>query len=134
MTKKLVICASASFENEIIKWKNEIGDNFEVIKFPTKIKGDFLENYKIEFSDHYKAIFEADAIIALNFEKNGIPGYIGSGVFAELAFAIGLNRVLNKKIEVYHLNQIPEKAFPYSDELKLWQELNWIKLFPYTVK
>ncbi len=134
MKKKLVICASASFENKIIEWKNKISDDFIVIKYPVKIKGNFLDNYKIEFSDHYKSILESDAIIALNFEKNEIPGYIGAGVFAELAFAIGLNQTQNKKIDVYYLNNFPEKAFPYSDELKLWQGLGWIKLFPTPTK
>lgn len=128
--RKLVICASASFENEIIEWKSRLEDaGFEVIKYPVKIKGDVLENYNKEFSEHYDAISKADVLLALNLEKNGIPGYIGSGVFAEMAFAIGLNKVLNKKIKVYYLNPIPEGVLPYSDELKLWQELGWISLF-----
>lgn len=127
---KLVICASASFENEIIEWKNKLEKSgYEVIKYPSKIKNNFLVNYKKEFSEHYDAISKADVLLALNLEKKGIPGYIGSGVFAEMAFAIGLNRILDKKIEVYYLNLIPEKILPYSDELKLWQELGWIKLF-----
>ena len=50
-------------------------------------------------------------------------------MFAEMAFAIGLNRVLNKNIEVCFLNAIPEGVLPYSDELKLWQDLGWIKIF-----
>ena len=128
--RKIVICASASFENEIIEWKNKLEEfGFEVIKYPTKIKEDFLNSYKKEFSEHYEAISKADDILALNLEKKGLSGYIGAGVFAEMAFAIGLNKVLNKKIGVYYLNPIPERAFPYSDELKLWEELEWIKLF-----
>ena len=68
-------------------------------------------------------------LLVLNLEKRGIPGYIGPGVFAEMAFAIGLNKVLDKKIEVCYLNPIPVENLSYSDELKLWQELGWIKLF-----
>mgnify|MGYP001619476250 CR=1 FL=1 len=128
--RKLVICASASFENEIIEWKNKLETSgFEVIKYPTKIKDDFLNNYKKEFIEHYEAISKADIILALNLDKKGIAGYIGSGVFAEMAFAIGLNKVLDKKIDVCYLNPIPEGVLPYSDELKLWQELEWIKSF-----
>lgn len=128
--RKLVICASASFENEIIEWKNNLEKSgFEVIKYPTKIHGDFLNGYKKEFSEHYEAIFKADVILALNLDKKGVAGYIGSGVFAEMAFAIGLNKVLDKKTDVCYLNPIPEGVFPYSDELKLWQDLEWIKLF-----
>lgn len=127
---KLVICSSASFEKEIIDWKNKLEKNsFEVIKYPVKIKGDLYKGYEKEFSEHYKAIARADILLALNLEKKDIQGYIGSGVFAEMAFAIGLNKVLDKKIEVCYLNHFSEEILPYSDELKLWQELGWIKLF-----
>ena len=128
--RKLVICASASFENDIVEWKNKLENtNFKVIKYPLKIKDNFLVNYEKEFSEHYNAIFKTDILLALNLEKKGIPGYIGPGVFAEIAFAIGLNKTLDKKIKIFYLNPIPEGILPYSDELKLWQELEWIKLF-----
>ena len=128
--KKIVICASASFGNEIIEWKNKLEIfGFEVIKYPTKIQEDFLKGYKKEFSEHYEAIFKADIVLVLNLDKKEISGYIGAGVFAEMAFAIGLNRGFNKKIEICYINPIPEATMPYSDELKLWQELKWIKLF-----
>lgn len=126
--RKIVICASASFENEIIEWKNRLeGLGYEVIKFPVKIMEDFINGYDREFSAHYEAISKADSVLALNLEKNGIPGYIGAGVFAEIAFAIGLNRSLGKDIKVYFLNDIHEGSLPYSDELKLWQALGWLK-------
>lgn len=127
---KAVICASAFFNNETIWWRDKLEKSgFDVIKFPGKIKDNFLTNYEREFSEQYNAISKANLLLALNLEKKGIPGYIGSGVFAEMAFAIGLNIILNKKIEVCYLNPIPEEVLPYSDELKLWQELGWIKLF-----
>ncbi len=128
--KKLVICASASFKNEILEWKNELEKSgYEVVKYPGEIKDNFLANYEIEFSEQYDAISKTDVLLALNLEKKGILGYIGSGVFAEIAFGIGLNRAFDKQIEVCYLNPIPENVLPYSDELKLWQELEWIKLF-----
>jgi hypothetical protein len=130
MSKKIVICASASFETEIINWKNRLEEKgFEVIKYPTKIKGDLSKGYEKEFSEHYDAIAKTDMILALNLDKKGIPGYIGSGVFAEMAFAIGLNRALGKNIEVCYLNAITDDVLPYSDELKLWKDLDWIKQF-----
>jgi hypothetical protein len=128
--KKIVICASSSFDNEINEWKEKLeAKNFEVIKYPIKINDNFLTNYKKEFTEHYDAISKANIVLALNLEKKGIPGYIGAGVFAEMAFAIGLNKTLNKKIEVCYLNPLPGEILPYSDELKLWQQLGWIKLF-----
>jgi len=128
--KKLVICASIFFDKEINEWKDKLdNDKYEVIKYPLKIESDFLLNYNKEFTAHYEAIMEADVLLAFNIEKNGKLGYIGAGVFAEISFAVGLNKANNKKIEVCYLNPIPENSLPYSDELKLWQDLSWIKLF-----
>lgn len=129
--KKVVICASATFETEIVNWKNKLLEmGYEVIKYPVKIGNDnFLDDYELEFSDHYKCIADSDMILALNLEKKGISGYIGAGVFAEMAFAIGLNRSMNKNIEVKYLNPITRGTLPYSDELELWQKLEWIKQF-----
>jgi hypothetical protein len=127
---KLVICSSASFEDEIVNWKNKLEDNgFDVIKYPTKIHGDLANGYKKEFSEHYEAITQTDILLALNLDKKGIPGYIGAGVFAEMAFGIGLNRALKKNIEICYLNTFPKNNLPYLDELNLWQELGWIKQF-----
>lgn len=125
--KKIVICSSIFFEKEIIEWKKKLEKiGFEVTKYPLKFSQDITNEYGKEFSDHYTSIYEADAIIALNIDKKGIPGYIGPAVFAEMAFAIGLNRVMGKSIDIYYINAIPGNL-PYSEELKLWQELNWIK-------
>jgi len=126
--KKVVICASASFEDQIVEWKNKLEKKgFEVLKYPTKIKEDLLTGYNKEFSEHYDAINKADMVLALNLDKKGIQGYIGSGVFAEIAFTLGLNKVFNKNIEVCYLNPIAKEGLPYSDELELWQNLGWIK-------
>ena len=129
--KKVVICASASFETKIVEWKNKLESmGYDVIKYPTKIgKDNFLEDYNFEFMDHYKSIVNSDMILVLNLEKNGIAGYIGAGVFAEIAFTIGINKTLNKTIEVYYINTITSGILPYSDELELWQQLKWIKQF-----
>jgi hypothetical protein len=129
MKKKLVICASASFENEILAWKDQLREKFDIIRYPTKIKGELSAGYKKEFSEHYESISKTDALLALNLEKIGIPGYIGPGVFAEMAFALGLNCAFNKHIEIYYLNSISKLTMPYSDELQLWESLGWIKRF-----
>ncbi len=125
--EKIVICSSISFWKEINEWKEKLeNDKYKVIKFPEQFTGEFLPNYKIEFSDHYQKITEADILFVLNIEKNGKEGYIGASVFAEIAFAIGLNRSLNKNIKVYCLNKFPE-SLPYSEELKYWGQLGWLK-------
>jgi hypothetical protein len=128
--QKLVICASASFEDEIVDWKNKLESNgFDVIKYPTKIHDDLVNKYNKEFSEHYKAVTQTDILLALNLNKKGIPGYIGAGLFAEMAFGIGLNQAKKNNIEVYYINSFPKDGLPYSDELNLWQGLGWIKQF-----
>jgi len=127
--KKIVICSSVSFEKEIAEWKEKLEKlSFIVIKYPIKLSGNFIDEYEKEFSNHYKAMLESESIIILNIEKNGIPGYIGPGVFAEIAFTIGLNKTMDKKIDIYCINPIPQNL-PYFEELDLWQKLNLIKIF-----
>ena len=126
MSKKVVICASVKKEEEILKWKKKLEDNnFEVIKYPRKIAGDdFLTTYSRKFKSHYEAISKTDSILALNYDQNGISGYLGAGTFAEMAFALGLN----KDIEVFYSHHLPKKEeFPYMDEVRWWNKLGWIK-------
>lgn len=128
--KKVVICASGSLENETKKWKTKLEENgFKVLTYPLKINEDFLNKYTKSFLDCYKAIPKTDIVFVLNLEKNGIPGYIGPGVFAEIAFTIGINKVFKKKIDILYLNPIPKSGLPYCEELSWWKELGWIKQY-----
>lgn len=58
---------------------------------------------------YYNAIVSSDAILVLNFEKNGIANYIGGNTLMEIAFA----HVNDKKI--FLLNDVPEIS--YRDEI-----------------
>jgi hypothetical protein len=59
---------------------------------------------------HYDEITnKSDAVLVLNFDKNGIDNYIGGNTLMELGFAY----VHNKKI--FLLNPIPQMA--YTDEI-----------------
>jgi nucleoside 2-deoxyribosyltransferase len=53
-----------------------------------------------------KLIDEADGVLVLNHEKNGLPGYIGTSALMEL----GLAHYLNKKIYLLHPVPSPEVA------------------------
>ena len=59
---------------------------------------------------HYNSIVSSDAILVLNFDKNGIKNYIGGNTFLEIGFA----HVLAKKI--FLLNPIPDVS--YKDEIE----------------
>jgi hypothetical protein len=121
--KKITICASGTFVKEAKQWQKILEeDNYLVIKIPKPLKGGYVKIHSL----HYKKIAESDMLFILNIDKRGIKNYIGPSVFAEIAFAIGLNLVLRKRIKIFCLNPI-SKNLPYSKELLLWQKLRWIK-------
>ncbi len=55
--------------------------------------------------DHYQLIKNADAILVVNYEKHGIPNYIGGNTLMEIGFAHVLGRT------IYLLNPIPDISF-----------------------
>lgn len=126
---KVVICASAMFYKEAQEWKVKLEDmGYEVIRTIQSINENDINQYQKTHQEHYAKMAECDVLFVLNLEKKDIPGYIGASVFAEIAFAIGLNLVLNKNIQIFYLNPIPTNL-PYTDELTKWQKLGWIKQF-----
>lgn len=124
--KKVVICASNTFYEDAEKWKPKLENlGYKVIKSVEKLDNNSIENYSVSHESHYKKILDCDILFILNLEKNQIKNYIGPSVFAEIAFAIGLNLSLKKKIKIYCLNPIPLNL-SYSTELNLWYNLGWI--------
>jgi len=59
----------------------------------------------------YNLIINGDAILVLNYDKNGIKNYIGGNTLMEIGFA----HVNDKKI--FLLNPVPEEV-SYKDEIK----------------
>ena len=128
MKRKIVICASEAFYKEAEDWKRKLKNGgYDVIRSIEVIEKT-VQEYQATHTEHYRKIAEADVLFVLNLEKNGVQNYIGPSVFAEIAFAIGLNIALGKKIEIFCLNPLPENI-PYSDELNKWKELGWIKIW-----
>ena len=126
--KKVVICSSRIFQKQAQQWKQKLEKlGYNVIKIPILADQNSLEEYKNAHTSHYKKIVETDILLVLNIEKNNIPNYVGPSVFAEIAFAIGLNIAFEKNIQIYCINDLPENSH-YAEELKLWKKLNWIKI------
>ena len=65
---------------------------------------------------YHNAIQNSDAILVLNFDKNGVKNYIGGNTLMEIGFA----HVNNKK--VFLLNPVPENV-SYVDEIKAMVDL-----------
>lgn len=125
---KITICGSVKFRKEMVDVKNELnrmghdgiihqvmedlalGKNPELMKkieenhAQAKKEGGFIKWY-------HDSIKNSDAVLVLNYDKNGIKNYIGGNTLMEIGFA----HVNNKK--VFLINPIPEEV-PYADEIK----------------
>ncbi len=115
----ITICSSGSFYERVLGVRKQLEQlGFKVLVPSTAEKmerdGDFnVDNYKTWFKNpadykiktklmeqHFKKITAGDAILVLNYEKQGVPGYIGGNVLMEMTVAF-----LNKK-PIYILNPI----------------------------
>ena len=128
-SKKIVISASASQKVAIGKWlKYWDNKGFKVIGNPVQIKSkDFVVAWPKVHVDFYKALAKTDFHFIANEDKDGISGYIGVGVFAELAFVVGLNLSRLKKITVL-IYKIPDSKNIFYKDIMLWLGQGWITL------
>ena len=127
--KIITICSSASFyaqvlEAEDVLKKAEFAVSIPLTANKMKKSGDFrVETYKTWFKNpndykrktfltkhHFNKIVKGDAVLVLNYEKNGIKGYIGGAVLCEMAIA------LQFKKKIYALNPI-DQACSYKEEI-----------------
>lgn len=125
---KLTICASSTFAEKMIEYKQLLQKmGHEAIvhsEYEARMRGERPEIMaRIAAGEHaaikkekgyikwyYEAIAGSDGILVLNFEKNGVPNYIGGNTLMEIAFA----HVHDKKI--FLLNPVPGVA--YKDEIE----------------
>lgn len=127
--KKLVIAGSVKFEKEIKKWIEYFKEhNYDVIKYPRKINQSNELRYKDVYIDFYKALEEADCLFVLNEEKNGIKGYVGPQVYAEISYVMVQNILQDRNKTIWLLNE-PSKDVASYNELNNFIKLGWIKLF-----
>jgi hypothetical protein len=61
--------------------------------------------------EHFKKVVECDAVLVLNYEKNGTQGYIGGNGLMEMALAFHLRR------PIYILNPVLESSPLYEEIL-----------------
>lgn len=126
----ITICASASFYEKAVEVARELEKMGHEVLLPHTAKimretGDFkVETYKTWFNDggksydkkcdlmkkHFLEIKKGDAILVLNYEKNGMNGYIGSNVLMEMGIALHLNK------KIFILNP-PDEWFSSKEEI-----------------
>lgn len=112
---RIFLICSKKFYDKIPNIKLRLEEKGHKVTLPNCYDDPFLEDkyrdlgnnehskWKAEMIKHStEVISEQDAVLALNFEKNGIKNYIGGATFLEMydAFRLG------KKIYLY--NDIPE--------------------------
>jgi len=129
-TKKVItICSSASFYEKALDIEIILKKMGFSVKLPlTANKMRKTKNFNVEAikpwlkdaknyarktfltKHHFNKIIEGDSILVLNYEKNGIKGYIGGAVLSEMAIA------LHFKKPIYVLYPFPERV-SYLEEL-----------------
>jgi len=112
---KIQICGSMTFAKEMRDIQSKLIKLGHMVTIPTDTDSHISDptfaddldsniNHCIEedvIRANFDLIAKADAILVLNFPKNGINGYIGTSTLMEL----GIAHYLNKKIFI--LNEIP---------------------------
>ncbi len=112
---KIFIISSKSFYDRIPEVKNSLEKSRHIITLPNCYEKPHTEDayrnlgakehskWKSEMIRHSADVIGGnDAVLVLNFEKNGVQNYIGGATFIEMYDAFRLN----KKIFLY--NEIPE--------------------------
>lgn len=125
----IVVCGSLVFAHEMGSLRDELVKLGHEVTIPhtaeSILRGeDSLEDIKQRKEDgthheltserdairrYHKVIEGADAVLIANYEKKGVPGYIGGNSFLEMGFA----HVLHKPL--YTLFDLPDLS--YADEM-----------------
>ncbi len=122
MSKTITICSSAAFFRQCVEIEKELKKLGFKVKLPLtatlmqKQKDFDVSHYKTwwkKYADfkrkgylmknHFRKIAQSDAILVINYEKNGIKGYIGGNTLMEMGVAFYLRK------PIYILNPIDEK-------------------------
>lgn len=130
MSHIIVICSSAAFYKHVAELAPAIDAlGFEAVIPKTARKmaetGNFdVASYKTWYDDaadydkkadlmraHFDEITAGDAILVINDEKHGVPGYIGPNVLMEMSLA------WYQKKPIYLLNPFPDDS-PFEEEIK----------------
>lgn len=128
--KKIVIAGSSKLQDKINYWIQYFKDkDYDVFDYPKQInKEQFIKIYPNIHKEFFENITKTDVLFIMNEDKNNIKGYIGAETYAELTFGLAQNLLYSKNIELIIL-KMPSMEVQCYDEIKLWLELGWIKLY-----
>lgn len=123
MKKSITICTSGSFYKQALEIEKELNKSGFKVHVPAtaramqKTKNFNISHYKTWFNDpknfpikaqrmrkHFHKISQSDAILVVNYEKNGMKGYIGGNGLMEMGLAFYFKK------PIFILNSIDEKS------------------------
>ena len=120
---KILVCCSKHFYSQIKEVSEVLELSGHEISFPNSYDDPFMEEKLKEMSAEEHVEWKAmmmrkdesniepqDAILVLNFEKKGIPNYIGGATFLEIYTAWKMDK------KIFFHNPLPRCSF--TDELK----------------
>lgn len=128
---KLVISGSASLQDRLEFWKNHFEQKgYKVTGMPETWSDtrDFKEQLTELYRDFYTSIEDCDVFFLMNEDKDGISGYIGANGTAELVYAVMLNLIKDRGIEIY-ITKTPEERVLAWDEVVSYLRVGWIKVY-----
>lgn len=133
--KKVIISGSSKLQDKVKFWINHFEEKgYEIIDYPKYVvEENYIRDLPNIYKDFYTNLEKTDVYFLMNEEKNGIKGYIGASSIAELTYVVIQNLIHNKNIEIYILNMPSYQVSSY-EEVKVWLELGWIKLYEEEVK
>ena len=119
----ITLCGSTKFHREMKQAKEKLERAGHKVLTPHLEFGDFHEiknkdrefwrKKKAEFMrDHFRKIRKSDAVFVLNYEKEGVKGYVGSNTLLDIAVAYEHDK------KIFLLNH-PASNQPCSDEIEV---------------
>jgi hypothetical protein len=98
---KIMVCGSMTFAKEMLDVKKKLEAMGHIVDIPTDAEkiasgrhdsDDFEANYKHCVENdiirvHFKILEKNDAILILNYDKDGVKGYIGASSLMEIGLA-----------------------------------------------
>lgn len=130
---KITLCSSAKFFERLRDIKAALEAKGHEVFLPSMQNYHHLEETalaKIQYNlikDHFAKIDRSDAIYVVNYEKNGIRGYIGGSVLLEMG------KAFDKGVPIFFMDDIPKES-PYREEIIAMQPIvigeNFDKLVP----
>ena len=119
----IFIACSKHFYNKIALIKKSLEERGHYVSLPNSFDDPFAEEKFKQMNDEEHRIWKSmmmkrdekniepnDAVLVLNFEKNGIPNYIGGATFLEVYVAWKMKK------KIFFYNSLPNCSF--TDELK----------------